>query len=184
MRNLFLFLYITIVLGTVHAEILIEEEGKIRNLEQGVPMIVYSTTFSKEQGTAKQIESQVLSVLTDGQVYLIYTLDNQRNRELPPEERKITIRRFGPVILPEKIRAALQRFFLESGNWTLAAKSYVPRNEKGVWLAELTLQYGTAEHHCCFSSIESKEKPLSTPAGKFLLLLEHIMQTVLNNKGF
>ncbi|MBN2143722.1 MAG: hypothetical protein JW774_03765 [Candidatus Aureabacteria bacterium] len=182
MRLLLFFLFSICISDVLHAEVLFDEEGKVRNLEQGVPLIIYSTTFSREEGPVKQIISHILSIMTDGQVHLIHTLDNSRNASLSPEEKKITIQRLGPVILPEKIRAALQGFFLESGNWTLSSKSYVPRREKGVWLAELTLQYGAAEHHCYFSSVDDKNPALSEPAEQFLALLEHIMEYVLTNK--
>jgi hypothetical protein len=159
------------------AGVLLDREGETFHPGRGVPFIVLSTTLTVEDGARRHIQGYMLSVLPDGTCHLRSTRDRQQDRSVPPDRRNVKIRNFGPKILPENVRAALQRFFSESLNWTLARHSYVSRGEAKtpeIWLAELTLYFGTDHHTCTLSSVEREYPELSEAGYEFLNLLERI----------
>lgn len=144
----------------------------------GVPFIVLSATFISNRSKSNYTENYVLSVLNDGSCFLNVTSNNQNNELLPKEKRKLDFNKFGPKILPEKVRAVLQKFFSSSYNLSLIPKAYTQnflKDKNGAWLAELKLSYEANEHMCYFSSTEKNLPLISIEGEEFLIFLHQII---------
>jgi len=179
-RLLLIFSLISIFDKYQNAEVYLDAEDGVAFSE--VPFIMFSSTFTFRNGKKKFIKSEILSVLQDGTAYLSVTMDNQRNLTLPARDRKIIIKSYGPSVLPEELRARLQTFFSDSLNWSLASNSYIDFQDKsknGIWLADLTLQYGMKESKCYISSVNKAYEPLSKPGYDFIFLLKTISKFVV-----
>lgn len=172
-KLIFIFLFII----PSFSGVLIKEKDELKDPGYGIPFIVFSTTLKVENSTKQAIHSSILSILQDGTALMKLTLDNRNNLSLSKDKRILSTINIGPLILTEKIRGALQRFFSESYNWTLLPKSFVSQKIKDnyIWLAELSLYYGSIHHTCFFSNVEKKYPEIPTPAFEFLQLLDQIV---------
>ena len=171
-----------LILSSLQAGLVYKDEHGTSLPCSGVPLLMYSSTRIRESGL--YVQSEILTILEDGTCLFKKTLDHSRNPKLPKEERKITLRNFGPYPLPEEIRRTLQDFFSDSVHWTLQSKNYIHGKDKDIWLGEISLQYRETRQAASLSTSEKDWPQLSGAGLEFLKVLEKIKIWMLKkNEG-